>query len=155
MELSDATVFILIANWNKTAGVQVFFFSNFGDPYTEVHSTKEIIVIMWACHLKRHALAIPLRSNSFISMCIFQLIDDFIIKAEHNGFSRTLSPPYLLSAYYLNWESHIQLIKKPTTSNMSRNTPISRQGRKCKNSSICGNSTSCQHFFSESVWSCT
>ena len=42
-----------------------------------LHSTKEITVIMWTCHLRRHALDIPHRSNSFISRCIFHLIDDF------------------------------------------------------------------------------
>ncbi len=29
------------------------------------HSTKEIIVIMWTCHLKRHTMDIPHSSNSF------------------------------------------------------------------------------------------
>ncbi len=59
----------------------------------EVHSTKEIIVMMWTCHLKWHALDIPHRSNSFISMCIFHLIDDFSIR--------------VLMAFDLWWEVHL------------------------------------------------
>ncbi len=115
----------------------------------EVHSTKEIIVIMWTCHLKWHVLDIPHSSNSFISMCIFHLIDDFLIK--------------ILMAFDLRWEVHLIcqvsiILTGKATYNWSgrqphqiwEDYPTSSQGGKCQHLSIGGKSTSFQHFF----WDC-
>ncbi len=127
------------------SNIQLMFYNQ----YTLlVYQRNHCIIIMWTCHLKWHALDIPHRGNSFLSMCIFHLIDDFI-----------------LMAFDLRWEVYLIcwvpiIWARKATYNWSGNQPhqiweeysTSSQGGKCQNLTICGKPTSFQGFFSESVF---
>ncbi len=48
--------------------------SSIGNPRQALHSTKEIIVMMWIFHIERHALEVPHRIDSFYSILFTRVL---------------------------------------------------------------------------------
>ena len=77
-----------------------------------VHSTKEIIELMWSFHIEWYALEIPHRIDSFHSRCTCHIENDFIILRgvpATSNYERNFAPPFkwkIQKIQYM-WKVHI------------------------------------------------